>query len=189
MLKIGYSPLYNHFIEGGHRFPMLKYDLIPEQLLYEGTITEENLFCPQKADNELLLATHSEEYLQKLQEQSLFKSEIRKMGFPLSEKLVLREATIMQGTTDAALFALKYGISLNVAGGTHHAFYAHGEGFCLMNDFCIAANYLLMTKLANKILIIDLDVHQGNGTASLMQNEERVFTFSMHCGANYPLHK
>jgi len=189
MLKIGYSPLYNHLIEGGHRFPMLKYDLIPEQLLYEGTISEENLFCPQKADNELLIATHSAEYLQKLEMQSLSKAEIRKMGFPLSERLVLREATIMQGTTEVALFALKYGISLNVAGGTHHAFFAHGEGFCLMNDFCIAANYLLMNKLANKILIIDLDVHQGNGTASLMQAEERVFTFSMHCGANYPLHK
>jgi acetoin utilization deacetylase AcuC-like enzyme len=111
------------------------------------------------------------------------------MGFPLSAELVHREQVIMQGTIDAALYALQFGISLNIAGGTHHAFRDRGEGFCLLNDIAIAAQYLLDNKLRKRILIVDLDVHQGNGTASIFQNEKNVFTFSMHGEKNYPLQK
>lgn len=189
MLKIAFSDLYAHTLPEGHRFPMIKYELIPAQLLHEGTIKEENFFTPSAAAHETLLLTHCPEYLDKLYTLSLSPKEIRKTGFPLSRKLIDREVHIAQGTVDAAIFALDYGVAMNIAGGTHHAYRDSGEGFCLLNDFAIAANYLLNKGLAQKILIIDLDVHQGNGTAKIFENEACVFTFSMHCGANYPMHK
>jgi acetoin utilization deacetylase AcuC-like enzyme len=115
--------------------------------------------------------------------------EIRVTGFPLSAELVQREIMIAKGTIDCALYAQKFGVAMNVAGGTHHAFTNRGEGFCLLNDIAIAANYLLNNNLARSILVVDLDVHQGNGTAEIFQNENRVFTFSMHGANNYPLRK
>lgn len=115
--------------------------------------------------------------------------EQRRIGFPQSPQLTKRELIITQGTIDCCHFAIQNGISLNVAGGTHHAFADRGEGFCLLNDFAVAANYLLHKKLVSKILIIDLDVHQGNGTAKIFSEESRVFTFSMHGKNNYPFHK
>jgi acetoin utilization deacetylase AcuC-like enzyme len=138
---------------------------------------------------EVVLYTHDKAYLDKLLQQKLSPSEQRKIGFPQSPALIQRELIIAQGTIDAALYALNNEIALNIAGGTHHAFAERGEGFCILNDIAIAANYLLRTQLRSKILIIDLDVHQGNGTAKLMENEPRVFTFSMHGAANYPFHK
>ena len=172
-----------------HRFPMLKYELIPEQLLHEGTFTAANFFTPSSCSEEIILLTHDKEYLDKLIHQRLSASEQRKIGFPLSPELIHRELIITQGTIDAALYAIKNKIALNIAGGTHHAFAERGEGFCLLNDMAVAANYLLSNQLSNKILVIDLDVHQGNGTAKLMENEPRVFTFSMHGLTNYPFHK
>jgi acetoin utilization deacetylase AcuC-like enzyme len=189
MLKIAFDPIYAHPLPEGHRFPMVKYELIPEQLLYEGSITEENLFSPQACSAEIILQTHSPVYYQKLLDQTLTASEQRKIGFPQSPQLTLRERIITQGTIDCALYALKYGVAMNIAGGTHHSFYDRGEGFCLLNDMAVAANYLLGQKLAKRILIIDLDVHQGNGTASLFSNNEQVYTFSMHGAHNYPFHK
>jgi acetoin utilization deacetylase AcuC-like enzyme len=168
---------------------MLKYELIPEQLLHEGTFAAENFFTPSDCSEEIILHTHDKDYLDKLIHQKLSASEQRKIGFPLSPELIKRELIITQGTIDAAMYALKNKIALNIAGGTHHAFAERGEGFCLLNDMAIAANYLISNKLSNKILIIDLDVHQGNGTAKLMENEPRVFTFSMHGLTNYPFHK
>lgn len=173
----------------GHRFPMLKYELIPGQLLYEGTILPENIFEPKMCSEEIILWTHDKAYLDKLLHQTLTPSEQRKIGFPQSEKLTERELIITQGTIDCCHFAFENGVALNVAGGTHHAFADRGEGFCMLNDQAVAANYLLHKKLAKKILIIDLDVHQGNGTAKLFEHEERVFTFSMHGQHNYPFHK
>jgi len=120
---------------------------------------------------------------------SLPKKEARKIGFPLSQELIARECVIAQGTLEGCKFALKHGISFNIAGGTHHAFFDRGEAFCLLNDQGIAANYLLHTQQANQVLIIDLDVHQGNGTAALFRNNPNVFTFSMHGKANYPFEK
>lgn len=168
---------------------MIKYNLLPEQLLYEGTITEENLFTPHPLEEKYIINTHNATYWQRLRQQELSRPEIRKTGFPMSEALVHREITIMQGTVQAALFALKYGIAFNIAGGTHHAFTDRGEGFCLLNDIAIAANYLLEKGLAKQILVIDLDVHQGNGTAQIFHNNPAVFTFSMHGAKNYPMHK
>lgn len=189
MLKIAWTEIFAHSLPEGHRFPMAKYDLLPEQLLYEGTITEENLFAPETLPEQYVLETHDAAYWQRLSQLQLTPAEIRKTGFPLSEALVQRELVIMNGTLQATLFALEFGIGMNIAGGTHHAFTDRGEGFCLLNDIAIAANYLLRHKGFRKILVVDLDVHQGNGTAQIFAQEPRVFTFSMHCGHNYPFHK
>ncbi|SMD45188.1 Acetoin utilization deacetylase AcuC [Aquiflexum balticum DSM 16537] len=189
MLKIAWSSRYCHPLPQGHRFPMEKYNLLPEQLLYEGTVSNENFFEPGLLDEKWILNTHEEGYLKKLKTLSLSKSEIRKTGFPLSAELIEREIHIMQGSLQASLFALEFGIAMNVAGGTHHAFTNRGEGFCLLNDIAISANYLLDNKLSSKILVVDLDVHQGNGTAEIFKNNKNVFTFSMHGASNYPMHK
>ncbi|MBO9635473.1 MAG: histone deacetylase [Chitinophagaceae bacterium] len=188
-LHIAFDPIYAHPLPEGHRFPMLKYELIPEQLLYEGSIQPANLFRPATCPDEIVLLTHENDYLQRLHQQTLSAKEQRHIGFPQSPALTLRELVITQGTIDCCHHAFENGVSLNVAGGTHHAFAGHGEGFCLLNDFAVAANYLLHRHLAKQILIVDLDVHQGNGTASIFQHEPRVFTFSMHGAHNYPFHK
>ncbi len=188
-LHIAYDPIYAHPLPEGHRFPMLKYELIPGQLLYEGTITHDNLFAPQLCNDAIVLATHTQEYVTKLKEGTLSAKEQRHIGFPQSPQLTQREWMITQGTIDCCHYAIENGIAFNVAGGTHHAFADRGEGFCLLNDFAVAANYLLDIKLASQILIIDLDVHQGNGTAKLFESNTSVYTFSMHGRNNYPFHK
>jgi acetoin utilization deacetylase AcuC-like enzyme len=168
---------------------MLKYELIPAQLLHEGTIQQENLFAPEPTLEENILTTHDKDYWLQLKNLTLPAKEQRRIGFPLNAKLVEREIRIAQGTIDGALFAQQNGVAFNVAGGTHHAGSNWGEGFCLLNDQAIASNYLLTNNLSNRILIIDLDVHQGNGTAEIFQNEQRVFTFSMHGAKNFPFRK
>jgi acetoin utilization deacetylase AcuC-like enzyme len=189
MLKIAYSKIYAHPLPEGHRFPMLKYELIPEQLLRTGIVEEQNFFEPQEADEKIILLTHDKEYLQSLKSLSLDEKHIRRIGFPLSEQLVQRELVICGGSIQCCDYALEYGAAMNVAGGTHHSFKNRGEGFCLLNDLAVAANYLLNSKKAEKILIVDLDVHQGNGTASIFENEANVFTFSMHGKNNFPFYK
>jgi acetoin utilization deacetylase AcuC-like enzyme len=168
---------------------MLKYELIPGQLLYEGSIGPENLFAPAPCEDPVVLLTHTHEYFDKLKNQGLSAREQRQIGFPQSPALTQRELVITQGTIDCCGYALANGVAMNTAGGTHHAFADRGEGFCLLNDFAVAANYLLDQKISESILIIDLDVHQGNGTASLFAREPRVFTFSMHGKHNYPFRK
>jgi len=186
---IAYHPIYAHPLPEGHRFPMLKYELIPGQLLHEGSICPEELLAPSPCADEYLLAAHTAIYLEKIKQQTLSAREQRVIGFPQSPQLSLREFMITQGTINCATYALQHGVALNIAGGTHHAFADRGEGFCMLNDFAVAAYYLLNQQLAKKILIIDLDVHQGNGTASIFGNEPRVFTFSMHGAHNYPFRK
>lgn len=188
-LYIAFDPLYAHPLPEGHRFPMLKYELIPEQLLHEGTISDGALFSPKPCPDEIVLWTHDNEYVEKLHQQTLSAKEQRHIGFPQSPQLTLREFIITQGTIDCCHHALEHGVALNVAGGTHHAYANRGEGFCMLNDMAVASNYLLKKNLARQILIIDLDVHQGNGTARLFEHEKRVFTFSMHGEHNYPFHK
>lgn len=168
---------------------MSKYEVLPQQLIYEGTISESNLFEPGQMNEQWILRTHSEDYWHKLKSFTLTPKEVRRTGFPLSPQLVNRELTIAQGTIELSRFALQFGIAMNIAGGTHHAFADRGEGFCLLNDQAIAANYVLDNMLARRILIVDLDVHQGNGTARIFKDEPRVFTFSMHGLNNYPLQK
>jgi len=189
MLKIAYHPIYKHPLPEGHRFPMIKYELLPEQLLYEGTCTEDNFFKPEKPKTSYILDVHTEDYYNELISLSLTPKAIRKTGFPLSRALVDRELIIAEGTIKATKYALQYGIAMNIAGGTHHAYSDHGEAFCLLNDQAIGARYLLTQGLAKKVLIVDLDVHQGNGTAEIFQNDPNVFTFSMHGESNYPFKK
>ena len=189
MLKIAWCDIYAHPLPKNHRFPMSKYELLPQQLLYEGTIKEKNFFVPTPISIHEILAVHDRDYWARLDALDLGRHEIRKTGFPLSRQLVDREVIIMNGTKMCADFALKHGVAMNIAGGTHHAFTNRGEGFCLLNDIAIASQYLLDQGLAKQILVVDLDVHQGNGTAEIFQKEPRVFTFSMHGGKNYPMHK
>jgi acetoin utilization deacetylase AcuC-like enzyme len=189
MLKIAWSPAYHHPLPEGHRFPMSKYSVLPEQLLYEGTVAEANFFAPQALTEAQVLRTHHTAYWHRLKTGTLSQQEIRRIGFPYDAALVARELIICSGTTQNALFALEFGCSMNIAGGTHHAYTNRGEGFCLLNDIAIAANHVLDQGLAKQVLVVDLDVHQGNGTAQIFADEPRVFTFSMHGAGNYPLHK
>ncbi len=189
MLKIAYHPIYKHPLPEGHRFPMLKYELLPKQLLHEGTCTEENFFMPQMLDSKPILAVHTPTYYKELTELTLDQKAVRKIGFPLSQELIDREIIIADGTVKASEYALKHRVSMNIAGGTHHAYTDRGEAFCLLNDQAIGARYLLQKGLVKKVLIVDLDVHQGNGTAEIFENDKDVYTFSMHGASNYPFKK
>jgi len=189
MLKIAFDPIYEHPLPEGHRFPMAKYGLLPKQLVYEGTAEDANFFIPAVATEEDILRVHNKEYWRKLRQLGLSRSEERRSGFPLSAPLVQREITIAGGTIQNTEYAIKYGCSMNIAGGTHHAFADRAEGFCLLNDIAIAAAHAIHERGLKRILVVDLDVHQGNGTAAIFANENRVFTLSMHGANNYPLHK
>ena len=188
-MRIAFSPIYHYKLPPKHRFPMAKYDLLPEQLLYEGTVTEAAFFAPERLAKKELLLTHTNEFWRKLQAQELTRKEIRDIGFPLSLKLVERGLHIAQGTLTCARYAKQEGIALNIAGGTHHSFADRGEGFCVFNDIAIAANVLLASGEISKVVVIDLDVHQGNGTAKLFESDPRVYTLSFHGARNYPTRK
>tara|TARA_B100001989_G_scaffold156550_1_gene112017 strand:- start:39 stop:938 length:900 start_codon:yes stop_codon:yes gene_type:complete len=189
MIFVAYHPCYKLELPSGHRFPMEKYPLLKEQLLYEGTFSRENFFTPEKLDIKIIEKVHKKSYVEKLLNLCLDKNEIRRIGFPLNEELINREITIAGGTVECCIKAFDNGISFNVAGGTHHAFSDKGEGFCLLNDQAIAAQYLINKFDLKKVLIIDLDVHQGNGTAEIFKGNDKVFTFSMHGKKNYPFQK
>ena len=189
MLKIAHHVIYNHPLKEGHRFPMEKYDLLPQQLIYEGTCAEDNFFEPEIPNNKHFFTVHEPEYFFDLLNITLDQKAARRIGFPLSEVLIEREMIIADGTMKASEFALQHGIAMNIAGGTHHAFTNKGEAFCMLNDQAIGAKYLQNKGLVKKVLIVDLDVHQGNGTAEIFKNDHSVFTFSMHGKSNYPFVK
>ncbi|WP_103866526.1 MULTISPECIES: histone deacetylase [Aquimarina] len=189
MLKIAYHPIYTYPVPEGHRFPMIKYELLPKQLLHEGTCKEENFFKPTIPDPKAILAIHSATYFENLCTLSLDSKASRKIGLPISKQLIDREVIIADGTIKASKYALRYGIAMNIAGGTHHAYTNRGEAFCLLNDQAIGARYLQHQNMVKKVLIVDLDVHQGNGTAEIFRNDQSVFTFSMHGANNYPFKK
>lgn len=189
MLNIAWRPEYAHPLPADHRFPMAKYELLPEQLRREGIVPVEAFFPPEALAIQSLLRVHTADYWERLRDGHLTRAEERKTGFPWSAALVQRELIIAEGTRRCCEYALQTGCAANIAGGTHHAYPAHGEGFCLLNDQAIAAQWLLDTGRARQVLIVDLDVHQGNGTAKIFEHEPRVFTFSMHGAKNYPGHK
>jgi acetoin utilization deacetylase AcuC-like enzyme len=188
-IKIAYHPIFKYPLPKEHRFPMEKYDLLKTQLVYEGLFEEADFTTPAAMSEDLLRLTHNEEYLYKLSHQLLDPKEIRAIGFPMTPLLVERGRHIAQGTYEMAIHALQYGAGLNIAGGTHHSFEDRGEGFCIFNDIGLAANALIHRHQIRKVLIVDLDVHQGNGTAKIFENNDKVFTFSMHGEKNYPLRK
>lgn len=189
LLQIAYHPSYSHPLPSGHRFPMAKYELIPAQLLHRGIVQASSFFEPGLADFDTIVQAHAPQYCRQLLDLALPSAMIRRIGFPLSAQLVARELRIVQGTIDGCQFALEYGVAFNVAGGTHHAGRDWGEGFCLLNDQGVAAAWLVNRGICRRVLIIDLDVHQGNGTAQLFEDDPRVFTFSMHGERNFPFRK
>lgn len=188
-MKIAYHELYSIELPDPHRFPMEKYELIKRQLIHEGIVDESSFFRPQKADYKSILSCHDQQYVDRFLNLNLTPREQRKTGFVHTRELVERELIIMEGTKECARMALNEGLALNIAGGTHHAYRDRGEGFCMLNDQAIAARYLIDEEAVSKVMIIDLDVHQGNGTAKIFEEDDRVFTFSMHGKNNYPLHK
>jgi acetoin utilization deacetylase AcuC-like enzyme len=187
--KLFYSPYYYADIGEGHVFPIRKFELVRDRLLEEGTLLSEEIFEPQPASVENVRLVHTEDYITRLIDGELTAKEIRKLGLPWSKSLVRRSFLATSGTINAAREALNTGVSSNLAGGTHHAFPDRGEGFCVLNDVAVAVRVLQKENLAQRFLIIDCDVHQGNGTAFIFQDDEDVFTFSMHGAKNYPLHK
>lgn len=189
-MYISYHPIYNHPVPDNHRFPMQKYALLPQQLLHEGIAEPTDFHLPSKVSLETLCLAHTPDYVHKFVQLQLSHKEALPIGFVQNQQLVDRELTLVQGTIEAALWALRTAeVGFNIAGGTHHAFSDRGEGFCMLNDQAVAAAYLLAYTSVKKVLIIDLDVHQGNGTAEIFRHDPRVFTFSMHAEGNYPFVK
>ena len=188
-IPIAYHHIYKLPLPENHRFPMEKYELLPQQLLLEGTCEPSDFFTPTKVALENVLNIHNKEYVTRLINLNLTQREIRNIGFPLTKELLERELIIAGGTIMGCEKALKTGIAMNIAGGTHHAFSDCGEAFCLLNDQAIAAQYLLDQKKASQILILDLDVHQGNGTAAIFESNPKIFTLSVHGAKNYPFRK
>lgn len=189
MFPIAFHPVFKYPVPEGHRFPMDKYELLPLQLLREGIVGESDFFSPEPIELLPVYAVHDRAYVDRFVAGMLSRQEMRRIGFEQTPLLVERELRIARGTVDGALKALEAGIAFNIAGGTHHASRDVGEGFCMINDQAVAAQYLVDHRKAKQVLIVDLDVHQGNGTAAIFTGEPRVFTFSMHAKNNYPFRK
>lgn len=187
--RIFYSPYSYADIGEGHVFPIRKFEIAKDILLAEGTLSPDEIVGPEAVDRADLLLVHTEDYVTRLIEGRLTAKEIRNLGLPWSEALVRRSFHAISGTINASRKSLINGIASNLAGGTHHAYPDRGEGFCVLNDVAVAIRVLQRENLASTFLIIDLDVHQGNGTAFIFQNSPEVFTFSMHGAKNYPLFK
>jgi acetoin utilization deacetylase AcuC-like enzyme len=188
-MRIAYTQRYYADIGEGHVFPIRKFELVCERLLAEGTVTPSDLFEPQPAALADVLLVHTDDYVTRLRAGALTPREIRRLGLPWSKALVRRSLLAASGTINAARWALAEGVGSNLAGGTHHAFADHGEGFCVLNDVAIAIRVLRRDELIRRAAIVDLDVHQGNGTATIFADDPLVFTFSMHGAKNYPLFK
>ncbi len=187
--RIFYSPYYYADIGENHVFPIKKFELVRDKLLKEGTLQASEIVEPQPAEIKDVLLVHTEDYITRLCSGTLTAKEIRRLGLPWSESLVRRSFLACSGTISAARHALETGVASNLAGGTHHAFPDRGEGFCVLNDVAVAIRVLQKENLARKFLIVDCDVHQGNGTAFIFKTDADVFTFSMHGAKNYPLFK
>lgn len=172
-----------------HRFPMSKFTLLREYLLRDGIIRREQLRIPNMVDRTLLEGVHVPEYIEAFVTGTLDARAMRRIGFPWTVALVRRTLTAAGGTLLAARLALEYGMACNSGGGTHHAFPDFGSGFCIFNDVSVAIRRLLREGQVQRVLIVDLDVHQGDGTAWIHREEPHVFTFSMHCQANFPFRK
>jgi acetoin utilization deacetylase AcuC-like enzyme len=184
-----YHPAYEVPLSKGHPFPMSKYPLLKARLLADSVIAAGDLIQPEPPDFATLELVHTGEYLEKLKTSTLSPADIRRLGLPWSEALWQRSLLASAGTLLAAREALKSGLAANLAGGTHHAFADHGEGFCVLNDIAIAVAKLRAEQVIERAVVIDLDVHQGNGTAAIFRDVPDVFTFSMHGERNYPVHK
>ncbi len=188
-VKVFYSDQFVLPLPEGHRFPMKKYSMLRERVARNGICGPGELRLPHAATDEEILRAHDPDYLEKVVTGTLDPKEMRRIGFPWSERMVERSRRASGGTLDACRAALKEGLAANLAGGTHHAFADRGEGFCVLNDSAIAARALRAEGLVDKVVVVDTDVHQGNGTASILSGDPNVFTFSIHGEKNYPFHK
>jgi len=188
-MRVFYTPRYYADIGEGHIFPIRKFELVRDRLVAEGTLTAGELVEPEPATRADVLLVHSDDYVSRLCEGRLTPAELRRLGLPWSPSLVQRSFYAVGGTIAAARCAIELGIGSNLAGGTHHAFADHGEGFCVMNDVAIAIRALRREGLIQRAAVVDCDVHQGNGTATIFAGDPTVFTFSMHGAKNYPLFK
>jgi len=188
-MRVCYTPRYYADIGEGHVFPIRKFELVRDRLVAEGTLTPAEIYEPREAPVADVLLAHTDDYVTRLRAGSLTQREIRRLGLPWSKALVRRSFLATAGTCAAARFALDEGVGANLAGGTHHAFPDHGEGFCVLNDVAVAVRVLQRDGAARRFAVVDLDVHQGNGTAHIFEADESVFTFSMHGAKNYPLFK
>src|SRR5947207_420195 len=189
MLRVWTSASYTFPLPAGHRFPIGKYARVREQVIIDGIVAREALREPERASRETLLLVHTTDYVDRFVDGRLSADELRRLGFPWSPALVERSLRAVGGTCEAAAAALVDGVAMNLAGGTHHAFADHGEGFCVFNDVAVAIRILQRAGRVRRVAIVDLDVHQGNGTNAIFAGDESVFTFSMHGDRNYPFHK
>ena len=185
-------PVVNHKdyeaqLNDDNKFPIKKFGELAKTLIKNKIV--KNFYIPEPCSVETLKEAHTDDYINKIKNKTLDKNEIRKIGFPLVDSVVRRSFIATGGTVLATKLALNYGIACNTAGGSHHATSNEGAGFCVFNDVAVAAKYLTTRGLANRILIIDLDVHQGNGNSEIFKNDNQVFTFSMHSKVNYPAKK
>jgi len=183
------SAKYTFPLPSGHRFPISKYALLRQRVIDDGIVAPDRVHDPAPARRDDLLLVHSPDYIDRFTAGALTRDEERRLGFPWSPALVERSYRAAGGTLEAAACALDDGIAMNLAGGTHHAFPSHGEGFCVFNDVAVAVRVLQRDGRIARAAIVDLDVHQGNGTNEVFAGDERVFTFSMHGRKNYPFHK
>lgn len=188
-LHVWSSAAYTFPLPDGHRFPIAKYALLRDRVVADGTVAVDCVHEPGRASRDDLLLVHSADYVDRFTRGEMTPDEVRRLGFPWSEALVERSYRSTAGTLDASRHALAHGVAMNLAGGTHHAFADHGEGFCVFNDVAVAIRVLQREGRVSRAAIVDLDVHQGNGTNAIFSDDERVFTFSMHGGRNYPFHK
>jgi acetoin utilization deacetylase AcuC-like enzyme len=188
-MKAYYSDSFVFPLPDGHRFPIQKYALLRQAVLDARIVAASDLLIPEPASDEQILRAHDPGYLHRVVAGELTTREIRRIGLPWSPELVVRTRRSVGGTISACRAALHEGVAVNLAGGTHHAFCDHGEGFCLLNDIVIAARAMQEERQARGVLVVDCDVHQGNGTAAITAADPSIFTFSIHCEENFPLHK
>ncbi len=188
-MKVFYSDQFVLPLPEGHRFPMKKYSMLRERVAAAGICGRGELRIPHAATDAEILRAHEPGYLKKVVSGRLTNKEMRRIGFPWSQRMVERSRRASGGTLEACRAALEEGLAANLAGGTHHSFADRGEGFCVLNDSAIAARTLKAEGLVNKVVVIDTDVHQGNGTAAILREDPHVFTFSIHGAKNYPFNK
>jgi acetoin utilization deacetylase AcuC-like enzyme len=188
-MKVFYSDHFVLPLPEGHRFPMVKYSMLRERIAQDGICGPKELLAPRAVTDEEILRAHAPDYLRRVVSGTLTDKEVRRIGFPWSEKMVERSRRASGGTLGACLAALDEGFAANLAGGTHHAFSDRSEGYCVFNDSAIAARAVQAAGLLERVVIIDTDVHQGNGTAQILRTDPTVFTFSIHGAKNFPFHK
>jgi acetoin utilization deacetylase AcuC-like enzyme len=188
-MKVFYSDRFVLPLPEGHRFPMVKYSMLRERVANDGICGQDELRIPRAVTDEEILRAHDPRYLRRVLSGTLTEKEMRRIGFPWSEKMVERSRRASGGTLGACLAALEEGFAANLAGGTHHAFSDRGEGYCVFNDSAIAARAVQASGLVERVVVIDTDVHQGNGTAAILRGDPTVFTFSIHAAKNFPFSK